>query len=82
MKAYRRLNALGLKKLNANGLLFTFSCSQVIRKTDFLTAVYNAASDTNKNIAIVHQLHQATDHCINIFHPETEYLKGFVLISD
>lgn len=82
MKAYRRLNALGLKKLNANGLLFTFSCSQVIRKTDFLTAVYNAASDTNKNIAIVHQLHQATDHYINIFHPETEYLKGFVLISD
>ncbi|MDR2085220.1 MAG: class I SAM-dependent rRNA methyltransferase [Bacteroidales bacterium] len=82
MKAYRRLNAAALKHLNKNGLLFTFSCSQVITKPDFLTAIYNAATDSGKQISIVHQLHQAPDHPVNIFHPETEYLKGLVLLAD
>ena len=82
MKAYRRLNAAGLKHLNKNGLLFTFSCSQVILKPDFLTAIYNAATDSNRQISIIHQLHQSPEHNINIFHPETEYLKGFVLMAD
>ncbi|MDL2227317.1 class I SAM-dependent rRNA methyltransferase [Bacteroidales bacterium OttesenSCG-928-K03] len=82
MKAYRRLNAAGFNKLNRNGLLFTFSCSQVITKPDFFTAIYNAAGDSKKQTSIVHQLHQAPDHPINIFHPETEYLKGLVLLTD
>lgn len=82
MKAYRRLNTLGIKSLDTNGLLFTFSCSQVISKTDFLTAVYNAATDMKRKVSIIYQLHQAPDHLINIFHPETEYLKGLALITD
>lgn len=80
MKAYRRLNAIGMKQLNNNGLLFTFSCSQVILKNDFLTIVYNAGCDAKKNVSIIQQLHQSADHCINIYHPETEYLKGMALI--
>ena len=80
MKAYRRLNAQGMKILNKNGVLFTFSCSQVIQKHDFLTIIYNAGMDSHKNISILHQLHQSCDHTINIYHPETEYLKGYALM--
>ena len=80
IKAYKRLNALGMKHLTDNGILFTFSCSQVIQKNDFLTIIYNAGNDAMRNVSILHQLHQSPDHCINIYHPETEYLKGMVLM--
>ena len=82
MKAYRRLNTLGLKQLTKHGILFTFSCSQVIQKNDFLTILYNASNDTEKKVSILYQLHQSEDHCINIYHPETEYLKGMAVMVD
>jgi 23S rRNA (cytosine1962-C5)-methyltransferase len=77
--AYKRINALALKKIATNGILFTYSCSQVVDKFSFTSAVLAAAIETGREVSILHQMSQPADHPINIFHPETEYLKGLVL---
>ena len=79
MKGYSRLNQKALEKLPKGGILFTFSCSQVITKDAFRTAVFTAAVHARRKVRILHQLHQPADHPINIYHPEGEYLKGLVL---
>ncbi len=79
LKGYIRLNVLGLKRIKHGGILFTFSCSQAISKEQFRTAVFTAAAQANRQVRILHQLHQPADHPINIYHPEGEYLKGLVL---
>ncbi len=79
LKGYRRLNAKALEMIQPGGVLFTFSCSQVVSKEVFRTMVFTAAKEANREVAILHQLSQAPDHPINIYHPEGEYLKGLVL---
>jgi 23S rRNA (cytosine1962-C5)-methyltransferase len=79
LKGYRRLNAAGLERVNPGGLLFTFSCSQAVSRQQFRLAVFSAAAESKRTVRILHQLSQAADHPINIFHPEGEYLKGLVL---
>ncbi len=76
---YRRLNAKAFEKIQPGGILFTFSCSQVVTKDDFRCAVFSAAAQSGRRVRILHQLHQPADHPINIYHPEGEYLKGLVL---
>ena len=79
LKGYIRLNAKGLERIAKRGILFTFSCSQVVTKDHFRNAVFTAAAQTGRKVRILHQLHQPADHPINIYHPEGEYLKGLVL---
>ena len=79
LKGYTRLNAKGFECIKPSGLLFTFSCSQVVTKDQFRNAVFTAAAQAGRKVRIMHQLHQPADHPINIFHPEGEYLKGLVL---
>lgn len=79
LKGYIRLNVKGLERIKHGGILFTFSCSQVVTKENFRTAVFTAAAQAKRNVRILHQLHQPADHPINIYHPEGEYLKGLVL---
>ena len=79
LQGYRRLNAKAFEKIQPGGILFTFSCSQVVTKDDFRCAVFSAASQSGRRVRILHQLHQPADHPINIYHPEGEYLKGLVL---
>ena len=79
LRGYTRLNVKGLQKIRHGGLLFTFSCSQVVPKENFREAVFTAAAQTGRRVRILHQLHQPADHPINIYHPEGEYLKGLVL---
>ncbi|MEY1640276.1 class I SAM-dependent rRNA methyltransferase [Tenuifilum osseticum] len=79
LQAYKRLNLAAIRRLNPGGLLFTFSCSQVVSKTDFRNAVFSAAAISGRQVSIIHQLTQPADHPINIYHPEGEYLKGLVL---
>ncbi len=79
LKGYTRLNAKALEKIQPGGILFTFSCSQVVTKDDFRNAVFTAATWAKRNVRILHQLHQTADHPVNIYHPEGEYLKGLVL---
>ena len=79
LQAYRRLNSKALKKIVPGGLLFTFSCSQVVGRDQFRQAVYSAAIQSARDIKILHQLSQPADHPVSIYHPEGEYLKGLVL---
>lgn len=79
LKGYTRLNVKGLQRIKPGGILFTFSCSQVVTKDNFRNAVFTAAAQANRKVRILHQLHQPVDHPINIYHPEGEYLKGLVL---
>lgn len=79
LKGYTRLNVKGLQKIKHGGILFTFSCSQIVTKDNFRNAVFTAAVQANRKVRILHQIHQPADHPINIYHPEGEYLKGLVL---
>ena len=79
LKGYTRLNAKAMEMIQPGGIIFTFSCSQVVTKENFRNAVFTAATQAHRRVRILHQLHQPADHPINIYHPEGEYLKGLVL---
>lgn len=79
LKGYTRLNVKAFERIKHGGILFTFSCSQVVTKDNFRNAVFTAAALSKRKVRILHQLHQPADHPINIYHPEGEYLKGLVL---
>ena len=79
LKGYTRLNQKAFEKIEKGGILFTFSCSQVVTKDHFRNAAFTAAALAKRKVRILHQLHQPADHPINIYHPEGEYLKGLVL---
>ena len=79
LKGYKRLNAKGFEAIKPGGIMFTFSCSQVVTKEQFRLAVFSAAAESGRNVRILHQLTQPADHPVNIYHPEGEYLKGLVL---
>ena len=79
LKGYTRLNVKGFECIQPGGILFTFSCSQIVTKDHFRNAVFTAAAQAGRKVRILHQLHQPADHPINIYHPEGEYLKGLVL---
>lgn len=82
IQAYKRLNAHAIRQIKPGGVLFTFSCSQVVDKYLFNNTVLAAAIECRRSVRILHQLHQPADHPVNIFHPESEYLKGLVLQID
>lgn len=79
LQGYRRLNAMAIQKIKPGGILFTFSCSQVVSRDDFRRSVFVAAANTGRKVRILHQTGQPPDHPVNIYHPESEYLKGLVL---
>ncbi len=79
LQGYQKLNAKAFRKIKPGGILFTFSCSQVVSKENFRLAVFSAAAQSGRKVRILHQLTQPADHPINIYHPEGEYLKGLVL---
>ncbi|MBR5856040.1 MAG: class I SAM-dependent rRNA methyltransferase [Bacteroidales bacterium] len=79
LRAYKKLNALAIEKVRKGGIIFTYSCSQVVDKHAFALAVFSAAAQTGRRVRILHRLTQPADHPVNIYHPEGEYLKGLVL---
>ena len=79
LQGYRKLNAIAFEKIKPGGILFTFSCSQVVSKENFRLAVFSAAAQSGRSVRILHQLTQPADHPVNIYPPEGEYLKGLVL---
>ena len=82
LQGYKKLNAIAIEKIKPGGIIFTFSCSQVVTKEDFRLTVFSAAAQTGRNVKILHQLTQQADHPINIYHPESEYIKGLVLFVE
>ncbi len=79
LTGYRKLNAKAFEKIKPGGILFTFSCSQVVSREQFRATVFTAAALSGRNVRILHQLTQPADHPVSIYHPEGEYLKGLVL---
>ena len=82
IQGYKRLNEMAIKAIKPGGIIFTFSCSQVVDKYLFTNTVIAAGINSGRNIRILEQLHQPADHPINAFHPEGEYLKGLVIQVD
>ena len=82
IQGYKRLNAHAIRQIKPGGIIFTFSCSQVVDKFLFTNTIIAAAIEAGRNVRILEQLHQPADHPINAFHPEGEYLKGLVLQVD
>jgi 23S rRNA (cytosine1962-C5)-methyltransferase len=79
LQGYKRLNMKAIEQIRPGGIIFTFSCSQVVTKENFRKSVFVAAANTGRKVRILHQLSQPPDHPVNIYHPESEYLKGLVL---
>jgi 23S rRNA (cytosine1962-C5)-methyltransferase len=79
LQAYKRINTRAFEQIRNGGIVFTFSCSQVVSKEKFREAVFSAAAISGRNVRILHQLTQPADHPVSIYHPEGEYLKGLVL---
>lgn len=79
LQAYKRINTRAFEQIRSGGIVFTFSCSQVVSKEKFREAVFSAAAISGRNVRILHQLTQPADHPVSIYHPEGEYLKGLVL---
>jgi 23S rRNA (cytosine1962-C5)-methyltransferase len=79
LQGYKRINIKAIEKIKPGGIIFTFSCSQVVSKENFRKSVFAAAANTRRKVKILHQLNQPADHPVNIYHPESEYLKGLVI---
>ena len=79
VQGYKRLNALALKKIASNGIVFTFSCSQVVDEPLFYNTITAAAIEAKRKIRVIQKLSQPADHPVSLFHPEGSYLKGLVL---
>ncbi|MGQ1890350.1 class I SAM-dependent rRNA methyltransferase [Thermophagus sp. OGC60D27] len=82
LKGYRKLNAKAIQNIKPGGIIFTFSCSQVISRDAFRKTVFSAAAKAGRYVRILHQMEQPADHPVNIYHPESEYLKGLVLFVE
>ena len=78
VQGYKRLNAMALEKIVPGGLLFTFSCSQVVDRQLFYNTIVAAALEAGRRLRVMHHLTQGADHPVSIFHPEGSYLKGLV----
>jgi len=79
LQGYKRLNMRAIEQIKPGGIIFTFSCSQVVTKENFRKSVFAAAANTGRSVRILHQMSQPPDHPVNIYHPESEYLKGLVI---
>ncbi|MFY7908095.1 MAG: class I SAM-dependent rRNA methyltransferase, partial [Emticicia sp.] len=79
VQGYKRLNVEGIKRLAKGGILFTFSCSQVVDRELFYNTIMSAALEVGRQVRVLHHLTQGADHPVNLFHPEGSYLKGLVL---
>jgi 23S rRNA (cytosine1962-C5)-methyltransferase len=79
LQGYKRLNMKAIEQIRPGGIIFTFSCSQVVTRENFRKSVFAAAANTGRRVRILHQMSQPPDHPVNIYHPESEYLKGLVI---
>ena len=79
VQGYKRLNAMAMSKIAPGGILFTFSCSQVVDQQLFYDTMVAAALEAGRRVRVMHRLAQPADHPVSLFHPEGAYLKGLVL---
>lgn len=82
LQGYKKINRKALEIIQPGGILFTFSCSQVVSRENFRKSIFTAAANTGRKVQLLHQMSQPADHPVSIYHPEGEYLKGLVLKID
>lgn len=75
LKAYKRLNKLGLQLIKPGGFLATASCSHHVNEEDFLAAIHQAALAAGKQLRMIYKNAQPPDHPVLLSMPETGYLK-------
>ncbi len=81
-RGYKDINRIAIQKAPPGTLLLTFSCSHFVDESLFRQVVFQAAAEASRGVRILGRHIQAPDHPVNVFHPETEYLKGFLLYID
>ncbi len=79
VQGYKRLNLAAIQKTAPGGVVFTFSCSQVVDRELFYHTIVAAAMEAGRQVRVLHHLTQGADHPVSLFHPEGAYLKGLVL---
>jgi 23S rRNA (cytosine1962-C5)-methyltransferase len=78
-RGYKDINRLALQKIGPQGLLLTLSCSHFVDESLFQQVVFQAAAEAGREVRIIQKHRLAYDHPVNVYHPESEYLKGFLL---
>lgn len=76
LKAYRRLNTLGMQILRSGGILLSCSCSGVIGMDDLLGVLSQSAQRLHRTVQLLESYTHGVDHPIHLAMPETIYLKS------
>lgn len=79
LRAYRKLNQVGVRAVTSGGYLFTASCTSQVGREEFVDAVRDAVAGAGRRAMIVHEAFHAPDHPIALAHAEGRYLKGLLL---
>ena len=78
-RGYKDINRLAMQKMPPQSLLLTCSCSHYVEEALFQKVLFQAAAEANREVKIVGKHRLAFDHPLNLFHPESQYLKSFLL---
>ncbi len=79
LRGYETINYLAIEKIKKGGLLFTYSCSQLVSKEEFRKHLFLAAVKAKRSVRVLSELEQAACHPVSLFHREGSYLKGLLL---
>ena len=79
VKGYKEINLRAMRMPPEGGILVTSSCSYHLSEERFLAVVVEAARDTGRQIQVLEKRTQGRDHPLLLTHPESYYLKCFIL---
>jgi 23S rRNA (cytosine1962-C5)-methyltransferase len=75
LRAYHRINRLGVDLLEPGGILVTCSCSGAITRDDFLMMLSAVGQRSGRTLQLLEHRGAAIDHPVNLHCLEGEYLK-------
>jgi 23S rRNA (cytosine1962-C5)-methyltransferase len=81
-RGYKDINRLAMQKMPPQSLLLTCSCSHYVDEELFQKVLFQAALEAHRQVRMVGRHRLAPDHPINLFHPESNYLKSFLLFLE
>ncbi|MBI2528016.1 MAG: class I SAM-dependent rRNA methyltransferase [Candidatus Rokubacteria bacterium] len=78
-RGYKEINLRGLRLLEPDGVLATFSCSHHVTPAHFEEICRGAAGDAGIVVRVLATLGQSRDHPVLLSVPESRYLTGLLL---
>jgi 23S rRNA (cytosine1962-C5)-methyltransferase len=81
-RGYKDIHRIVFQKIPPGSLVLTFSCSFFVGEALFRQVIFQAAREARRNVRILQGHRQAYDHPVNVYHPESDYLKGYLLYVD